>query len=280
MFKYNIQSFFRNLYKTVKLNKFYSLDLKEIDPMEELNLIIMNFISLSNEGEYQRFNSYDFYSKSSKIKVIVNSILKLQAYRDQYPNDRSFIQHLIEKIIKSFKNLEYPLNRIFEIIDLRYLSEKEIFIEIRNLIVSEWVKRNRDNPEALIHKTNLKEFNYLNYTLEEYQIYLNNCFNLLIRDTKRFISRYPLEYKKNPELDLEILNSLRDSIYNDIKLTTPNDNPSTITSNISKDFNIFKLIDTMEPNSKEKLVLRGWFKNKPNNCIIDVLKYQAYRKSI
>ena len=57
MFKDNIQSFFRNLYKTVKLNKFYSIDLKEIDPMEELNLIIMNFISLSNEGEYQRFNS-------------------------------------------------------------------------------------------------------------------------------------------------------------------------------------------------------------------------------
>jgi hypothetical protein len=271
------KGFFRNLYKVIKWNRFYNYNLRDIDLKEEINIIILNFISLSNDGQYQRFNSYDFYSKSSKIKLICSSIAKLQAYRDQFPNERKQIQTLLKYIGTYFNNLEKPLDKIFEIIDKRTCVDKVLFIEIRNLIVSEWVSRNILDEKSCGFK--LKDLNYLNYTIDEYQVYLHNCFNLLIRDTKKFISRYPLEYKINPDIDLEIMMSLKDSIYNDIKIITPNDNPE---NNSMKDFNIFEIISKIENPGEEtepKLILRGWFKNKPNNCKIDIIKYKAYKKS-
>lgn len=274
---HKLTGFFRNLYKTIKLNKFYHVDVQLMDVKEELNLIVLNFISLTNEGEYQRFNSYDFYAKSSKIKIICNSISKLQAYRDQFPNERTTIRNLINSVTKMFHNLEDPLEAIFKMIELRTSNEKEIFIEVRNLIASEWIKRNKNNPNSIIHKTLLKDLNYLNYTLDEYKEYLNNCLNLLIRDTQKFISRYPLEYKINQELDIEIIMSLRDSIYNDVRFVSPYDVPSVYNPKISDDFNIFKIV---EPSTKRELILRGWFKDKPNNCKIQMLKYKAYKKSI
>ena len=273
------KGFFRNLYKVVKLNRFFNYDLHDINLEDELNIIILNFISLSNEGEYQRFNSYDFYSKSSKIKIICNTISKLQAYRDQFPNERRKIQNLLKLVTTHFNNLQRPLDKIFEIIDRRTCTDKVLFIEIRNLIVSEWINRNVIDEKSGYFK--LKDLNYLNYTVDEYRNYLHNCFNFLIRDTKKFISRYPLEYSKNPDIDLELMMSLKDSIYNDIKIITPYDVPTGIYKNM-EDFNIFQIISKIENSGyeiKPKLILRGWFRNKPNDCKIDVIKYKAYKKS-
>lgn len=276
--KNTTQKFFRNLYKVIKLNSFYNIDLKDLDLEKEINIIITNFILLSNDGKYNRFNSKDFYSKSSKIKLISNSISKLQAYRNQFPTEGKKIKYLLELVNAYFKNLTGAINEIFDIIELRNLREKELFFAIRNLIVQEWINRNIYDPESIISK---KDLNYLNYTLEEYQNYLNNCFNLLIRDTKKFITRYPIEYKNNPDLDIEILISLKDSIYNDIKFIIPTD--------IQNDnFNIFEIIKNFEANKdindiqnpSDKIILRGWFKDLPNNCKIDSLKYKNYRKTI
>lgn len=173
--------------------------------------------------------------------------------------------------------MEKPLNIILNIIEFKVIRDKELFFEVRNLIVSEWIERNKNNPNSLIHKTKLKDLNYLNYSLEEYQNYLNNCYNYLIRDTKKFINKYPEEFKINQNLDLELLLSLRDSIYNDINFLTPEDFRLTYQSNKNNDLNIFKLIDNPE-NTDTKIILRGWFKDKPDNCKIDTIAYKAYKK--
>lgn len=275
--KNTTQKFFRNFYKTIRLNSYYNIDLNEMDLEEELNNIILNFILLSNEGEYRRFNSYDFYSKSSKIKSICNSISKVQAYRDQFPNKLKRIKELCNLVSKHFSFMEKPLDIILNIIEFKVIRDKELFFEVRNLIVSEWIERNKNNPNSLIHKTKLKDLNYLNYSLEEYQNYLNNCYNYLIRDTKKFINKYPEEFKINQNLDLELLLSLRDSIYNDINFLTPEDFRLTYQSNKNNDLNIFKLINNPE-NADNKIILRGWFKDKPDNCKIDTIAYKAYKK--
>lgn len=272
--KIEISRFFRDLYKTYKINKFYLLDVNEIHLEKEVSTLFLSFISLTNEGLYQRFNSKDFYSKSSKIKIITQSICKLMAYIDLYPNRRIELLNLFKQLKENSINLEQPLNIILDIILAKKLIEKEIFIEIRNLIAQNWLDRNLIGSEAL-KNFKRKDLNYLNYSLEEYQTYLNNCFNVLVRDTKRFISRYPIEYKENPNLDLEIMVSLRDSIYNDIKFHTPSD-MDEISSN--KDgFNIFELFGRKE--NKKEITLRGWFQNKPNFCKINVLSYKAFKQT-
>lgn len=261
----------RGIIKFYKINKFIEFDVYDADIKNEINIVFNNLIHLINDGHYRRFNSFDYYSKSSKINLIINSLNKIRTYYDLYPNERIRIDNLINVIFKQFKSLESSCNFISEIINEPLHTDRTLFIRIRNFIATEWVLRNiKNNPNASDIK--LKDLNYLNYNIEQYQEYLHNCLNFLIRDTKKFISRYPEEYKQNPDLDVEILMSLRNSVYNDLKFITPDK---------IENFEILNLVDLDKTIEKEPnhIKIRGWFKDKPKANYFDQIKYKAYRRS-
>ena len=262
----------RSLIKTINLNLYYSRqreDVIEVNLKEKLNTIYINLISLVNEGSYSRFNSFDYLTKSSKIVLIINSLERLEKYYYLKPNERSKTRAIINNISSNYPSLERISYFILQVLSKGQLNDKALFILIRNFIASEWIYRNIKGPKT---KIKLKDLNYLNYTIEEYQEYLHNCLNMLIRDTKRFISRYPEEYKLNPDIDLELLMSLRHTVYNDFKFSVPD-------HIINNDINGIDLFDIIEKDT-EIITIKGWFRDKPKSDYINAVKYKAYRKSI
>ena len=266
------------MYKTIKFNGFIE-DKMHFEPIEELNIILTNMIPLINDGQYKRFNSFDFYNKSSKFKIIIKALTKVSMYYYLYPNERNRIISQLETIKIMHKSLGDIVEFILKLISKSYnFNDKQYFIEIRNFVAKEWIKRNiMENPNY--ENLKLKDLNYLNYNMEQYQEYLHNCLNFLIRDTKKFIARYPNEYKLNSDLDLEIIMSLKDSVYNDLKFATPDDVPNFQTVNF---FSNEALLDFAGNygSVKKPLILKGWFKEKPKSRNIDTLVYKRYKMDL
>ena len=239
-----------------------------------INIIFNNLIDLINDGEYKRFNVSDFYNKSTKIHFIIDAIMDIKN-KIEYTKSKTNILSMDETNIflslvhirMAFPYLFESIKTISKIIDSdKVRSREEIFIEIRNLIAKEWKQRN------ILNNPNLKDLNYLKYSVDEYHEYLHNCLNMLMRDTKRFISRYPLEYKNNPDIDVELMIALRNSIFNNIPTS---DEPidfyylATIANNKNND-----LVEKMQ-----KPILRGWFKDEPKSNYISVLRYREYKRN-
>lgn len=239
---------------------------------DKLNEFFSLMIPLINDGAYNRFNSFDYLSKSSKIHQVIGIIEQLRGFYDLTPNERSHFKKLINTISNNFQSLERTIKFLDKVVTGRCLSDKAVFILVRNHIASEWIYRNIKGPDT---KIKTKDLNYLNYTIEEYQEYLHNCLNFLIRDTKKFISRYPEEYKRNPDLDVEILQSLKWSVYNDFKFSVPGSNK--VLDQVDS-FNGLDLFNLIEKESKP-IKIKGWYREKPKSDYINSGIYKSYRRS-
>lgn len=237
---------------------------QEINFKQNINILFNNLIELINDGEYKRFNVIDFYNKSFKINNVIDSIIELKLYHNRNIMGLSNIYLIFSNIKNSYPFLDNSIKKLSELIANDKIQSKEmIFIEIRNLIASEWKYRN------ILNNPNLKDLNYLKYNIEEYHEYLHNCLNFLIRDTKKFISRYPLEYKNNPDLDIEIILALRNSIFNDIIPRRGDD----------KIIDFYNICEDLNKSIPKTIIVRGWYKDKLKTNFIKPLKYKEYRRS-
>ena len=269
--------------RNLKSGKIFDNNIFEINKTEfenNINILFNNLIELINEGEYKRFNVSDFYNKSSKITLICDAIMVIKNYNNQNLMGITNSHLLLINIMNAFPFLTDPILKLDYIISNEKIQNKEmVFIEVRNLIAKEWLKRN------VLTNPNLKDLNYLKYTIEEYHEYLHNCLNMLIRDTKRFISRYPLEYKTNPDLDVELLLSLRNSIFNDIRVPNYNYDNNIDFIGLSKivtikeTSHVIKSVQDRINKELEMVVVRGWYRDQPKSNYITATKYREYRRS-
>lgn len=256
---------FRYISKNLKNN------VKDISIEKDVNTLFTHLIPLLNDGTYQRFNSYDYYEKSSNIKEVCNILNK---YSSHYLGKKEysvvyilFISHL-NSIAKSFPALKNVVEKIEKDILHCNLNSRQTFVKIRNIICEEWISRNFfENGEL-----RFKDLNYLGYTVEEYHEYLHNCLNLLIRDVERFQKRYPKENTDN--LDVDLMLALNNTIYNNIQI------------NVVPGIDILSLALALNnkdevKNTKENnpIILRGWRKEKPKTDYINFIQYKNYRRS-
>lgn len=256
---------FRYISKNLKNN------VKDISIEKDVNALFTHLIPLLNVGTYQRFNSYDYYEKSSNIKEVCNILNK---YSSHYLGKKEysvvyilFISHL-NSIAKAFPALKNVVEKIEKDILHCNLNSRQTFVKIRNIICEEWISRNFfENGEL-----RFKDLDYLGYTVEEYHEYLHNCLNLLIRDIERFQKRYPKENTDN--LDVDLMLALNNTIYNNIQI------------NVVPGIDILSLALALNnkdeaKNTKENnpIILRGWRKEKPKTDYINFIEYKNYRRS-
>lgn len=253
---------FRYISKNLKSN------VKDISIEKDVNALFTHLIPLLNAGTYQRFNSYDYYEKSSNIKEVCNILNK---YSSHYLGKKDysvvyivFISHL-NSVAKAYPELSSVVRKIEEDILHCNLNPRQTFVKIRNIICEEWINRNfYENGEL-----RFKDLNYLGYSVEEYHNYLHNCLNLLIRDVERFQKRYPRENIEN--LDVDLMIALNNTIYKNIEIKkTPGINILCLASALNnKD----------ESKNSKPIILRGWRKEKPKTEYINFIQYKNYRRS-
>lgn len=253
---------FRYISKNLKNN------VKDISIEKDVNALFTHLIPLLNAGTYQRFNSYDYYEKSSNIKEVCNILNK---YSSHYLGKKEysivyivFISHL-NSIAKAFPVLKNVVEKIEKDILHCSLNSRQTFVKIRNIICEEWISRNFfENGEL-----RFKDLDYLSYSMEEYHIYLHNCLNLLIRDTERFIERYPREDYEN--LDVDLMIALNNTVYKNIDIKPV------------PGIDIIALSNTLNYKGSEQkfqpVILRGWRKEKPKTDYINFMQYKNYRRS-
>ena len=256
---------FRYISKNLKNN------VKDISIEKDVNTLFTHLIPLLNDGTYQRFNSHDYYVKSSNIKEVCNILNK---YSSHYLGKKEysvvyilFISHL-NSIAKAFPALKNVVEKIEKDILHCNLNSRQTFVKIRNIICEEWISRNFFENGDL----RFKDLNYLGYTVDEYHNYLHNCLNLLIRDVERFEKRYPKENTDN--LDVDLMLALNNTIYNNIQI------------NVVPGIDILSLALALNnkdevKNTKENnpIILRGWRKEKPKTDYINFIQYKNYRRS-
>ena len=253
---------FRYISKNLKNN------VKDMSIEKDVNDLFTHLIPLLNAGTYQRFNSYDYYEKSSNIKEVCNILNK---YSSHYLGKKEysivyivFISHL-NSIAKAFPVLKNVVEKIEKDILHCSLNSRQTFVKIRNIICEEWISRNYFATAELT----IKDLVYLGYTVEEYHEYLHNCLNLLIRDIERFEKRYPKENTDN--LDVDLMLALNNTIYNNIQI------------NVVPGIDILSL--ALALNNKDEIketnpiILRGWRKEKPKTDYINFMQYKNYRRS-
>ena len=243
-------------------------NVKDISIEKDVNNLFTYLIPLLNEGKYQRFNSYDYYEKSSNIKEVCNILNK---YSSHYLGKKEysivyivFISHL-NSIAKAFPVLKNVVEKIEKDILNCNLNSRQTFVAVRNIICEEWIDRNFFERGDL----RFKDLNYLSYSMEEYHTYLHNCLNLLIRDTKRFIERYPREDYEN--LDVDLMIALNNTVYKNIDIKPV------------PGIDIIALSNTLNYKGSEQkfqpVILRGWRKEKPKTEYINFIQYKNYRRS-
>ena len=253
------------------ISKNLNNNVKDISIEKDVNTLFTYLIPLLNDGTYQRFNSHDYYVKSSNIKEVCNILNK---YSSHYLGKKEysvvyilFISHL-NSIAKAFPALKNVVEKIEKDILHCNLNSRQTFVKIRNIICEEWISRNFFENGDL----RFKDLDYLGYSIEEYHNYLHNCLNLLIRDVDRFEKRYPKENIDN--LDVDLMLALNNTIYNNIQI------------NVIPGIDILSLAlalnnkdETNQAKEIEPIVLRGWRKEKPKTKYINFIQYKNYRRS-
>ena len=266
-----IMMFIKGYPKFRYISKNLNNNVKDISIEKDVNTLFTYLIPLLNDGTYQRFNSHDYYVKSSNIKEVCNILNK---YSSHYLGKKEysvvyilFISHL-NIIAKAFPALKNVVEKIEKDILHCNLNSRQTFVKIRNIICEEWISRNFFENGDL----RFKDLNYLGYTVDEYHNYLHNCLNLLIRDVDRFEKRYPKENIDN--LDVDLMLALNNTIYNNIQI------------NVIPGIDILSLAlalnnkdETNQAKEIEPIVLRGWRKEKPKTKYINFIQYKNYRRS-
>lgn len=260
--------FFKGFPKNRYISKNLKNNANNMSVEKDVNDLFTFLIPLLNGGRYQRFNSYDYYVKSSNIKEVCNILNK---YSSHYLGKKDysvvyivFISHL-NSVAKAYPELSSAVRKIEEDILHCNLNPRQTFVKIRNIICEEWINRNfYENGEL-----RFKDLNYLGYSVEEYHNYLHNCLNLLIRDVERFQKRYPREDIDN--LDVDLMIALNNTIYKNIEIKkTPGINILCLASALNnKD----------ESKNPKPIILRGWRKEKPKTEYINFIQYKNYRRS-
>ncbi len=266
-----IMMFIKGYPKFRYISKNLNNNVKDISIEKDVNTLFTYLIPLLNDGTYQRFNSHDYYVKSSNIKEVCNILNK---YSSHYLGKKEysvvyilFISHL-NIIAKAFPALKNVVGKIEKDILHCNLNSRQTFVKIRNIICEEWISRNFFENGDL----RFKDLDYLGYSIEEYHNYLHNCLNLLIRDVDRFEKRYPKENIDN--LDVDLMLALNNTIYNNIQI------------NVIPGIDILSLAlalnnkdETNQAKEIEPIVLRGWRKEKPKTKYINFIQYKNYRRS-
>ena len=266
-----IMMFIKGYPKFRYISKNLNNNVKDISIEKDVNTLFTYLIPLLNDGTYQRFNSHDYYVKSSNIKEVCNILNK---YSSHYLGKKEysvvyilFISHL-NIIAKAFPALKNVVEKIEKDILHCNLNSRQTFVKIRNIICEEWISRNFFENGDL----RFKDLDYLGYSIEEYHNYLHNCLNLLIRDIERFEKRYPKENIDN--LDVDLMLALNNTIYNNIQI------------NVIPGIDILSLALALNnkneaKNTKENnpIILRGWRKEKPKTDYINFIQYKNYRRS-
>ena len=266
-----IMMFIKGYPKFRYISKNLNNNVKDISIEKDVNTLFTYLIPLLNDGTYQRFNSHDYYVKSSNIKEVCNILNK---YSSHYLGKKEysvvyilFISHL-NIIAKAFPALKNVVEKIEKDILHCNLNSRQTFVKIRNIICEEWISRNFFENGDL----RFKDLDYLGYSIEEYHNYLHNCLNLLIRDVDRFEKRYPKENIDN--LDVDLMLALNNTIYNNIQI------------NVIPGIDILSLALALNnkdeaKNTKENnpIILRGWRKEKPKTKYINFIQYKNYRRS-
>lgn len=266
-----IMMFIKGYPKFRYISKNLNNNVKDISIEKDVNTLFTYLIPLLNDGTYQRFNSHDYYVKSSNIKEVCNILNK---YSSHYLGKKEysvvyilFISHL-NIVAKAFPALKNVVGKIEKDILHCNLNSRQTFVKIRNIICEEWISRNFFENGDL----RFKDLDYLGYSIEEYHNYLHNCLNLLIRDVDRFEKRYPKENIDN--LDVDLMLALNNTIYNNIQI------------NVIPGIDILSLAlalnnkdETNQAKEIEPIVLRGWRKEKPKTKYINFIQYKNYRRS-
>ena len=266
-----IMMFIKGYPKFRYISKNLNNNVKDISIEKDVNTLFTYLIPLLNDGTYQRFNSHDYYVKSSNIKEVCNILNK---YSSHYLGKKEysvvyilFISHL-NIIAKAFPALKNVVGKIEKDILHCNLNSRQTFVKIRNIICEEWISRNFFENGDL----RFKDLDYLGYSIDEYHDYLHNCLNLLIRDVDRFEKRYPKENIDN--LDVDLMLALNNTIYNNIQI------------NVIPGIDILSLAltlnnkdETNQAKEIEPIVLRGWRKEKPKTKYINFIQYKNYRRS-
>ena len=243
-------------------------NVKDISIEKDINTLFTYLIPLLNEGRYQRFNSYDYYVKSSNIKEVCNILNKYSSHylgKKEYSIVYIMFISYLHTIIEAFPDLRNAVTKIEKDILTCNLNSRQTFVVVRNIICEEWIDRNFFEQGNL----RFKDLNYLNYSIEEYHAYLHNCLNLLIRDTERFIERYPRESIEN--LDIDLMIALNNTVYKNIDI---NPVPGIDIIALSNSLNYKGTEQKFQP-----VILRGWRKEKPKTEYINFIQYKNYRRS-
>lgn len=254
------------------------------DEIDNISIIIKNLNVLLNAPEFKRFDFHDYYSKRS---LIWNVIFSLGVIRTSYKTDlnkKAFIINYLEQI--RFNNINNDkiltvINKILNESDRNcYLKNNGIFLEIRNVLAEEWLRRNIQESKFLNSNFTKKDLNILTYNFEQYVNHLNYARVALVKDIEKFTNRYLPDHSKYIEVDLEILKSIMDCSTYETKILE-------LDEMITK----FKAIPI--PNLKnhthiniKKIILRGWFKElEVDKTIVfpkeffETLPYVAYKRT-
>lgn len=263
-----IYSFINDYPKKKYISNNLKNNVKDISIEKDVNKLFTYLIPLLNDGRYHRFNSCDYYSKSSNIKEVCNILNK---YSSHYLGKKEysvvyivFISHL-NSIAKAFPNLKNAIAKIEKDILHCNLNARQTFVKVRNIICEEWIDRNFFERGEL----RFKDLDYLGYSVEEYHNYLHNCLNLLIRDVDRFQKRYP---KENPDdLDVDLMIALNNTVYKNIEVKQI---PGIDIISLA-----IALNQKDETQIHKPVILRGWRKEKPKTEYINFIQYKNYRRS-
>lgn len=268
----NLLNALRDKIKGYSKNRYISNNLKnnvkDLSVEKDVNTLFTHLIPLLNDGRYQRFNSYDYYSKSSNIKEVCNILNKYSGHylgKKEYSLTYIVFIHHLNSIAIAFPNLKGTISKIEKDILHCNLNARQTFVTVRNIICEEWIARNFFEREDL----RFKDLDYLGYSVEEYHNYLHNCLNLLIRDVDKFQKRYPKE--NSDDLDIDLMIALNATIYKNIEI------------NQVPGIDIISLANSLNQKDEAKItkpiILRGWRKEKPKTEYINFLQYKNYRRS-
>ena len=261
-----ISRFLKGYSKKRYISKNLKDNVKDISIEKDVNTLFTYLIPLLNEGSYNRFNSYDYYVKSSNIKEVCNILNKYSGHyigKKEYSVVYIVFIGYLHSIAEAFPELKRVVSKIEKDIIRGNLNSRQTFVKIRNIIGEEWISRNFFEDGDL----RFKDLDYLGYTVDEYHNYLHNCLNLLIRDVNKFQKRYPKENVDN--LDIDLMIALNNTIYKNIEI------------NQVPGIDIIALASSIHHQIKETkpIILRGWRKEKPKTDYINFIQYKNYRRS-
>jgi hypothetical protein len=217
-------------------------------------------------------------------------IISISSIKTSYKTDlskKAFIINYLEQIRLNNINNDKILKVVIKILNETgkngYSKNSNIFIEIRNIIAEEWLRRNIHESKFLNSNFTKTDLNILNYNFEQYRNHLNYARNALVKDIEKFTNRYAPDHSRYIEVDLEILRSILDCSIYETKILELDETIEKFKK--LPNLNIKNHTHINHINIK-KIIFRGWFKElEVDKAIIfpkdffETLPYVAYKRT-